>query len=83
MKRSSQAEEIEKLKTQVGDLEALLKKHKKDWNAYLAVQLDKACPNHEHHTPQPIDPQEWIAWSIEMSKTHRSTMCTGCKRYEI
>jgi hypothetical protein len=28
------------LKAQIADLEALLKKHKKDWNAYMSVQLD-------------------------------------------
>ncbi len=60
------------------DLEARLKKHKKDWNAYQAVLLDKACPNQEHHTPQSIDPDEWMLWSIEMHKTHMAVMCPGC-----
>jgi hypothetical protein len=71
------------LKAQIGDLEALLKKHKKDWQAYQGVLLDRACPNHKHHTPQPSGQREWMAWSIEMSKTHRSVTCPGCKRNEM
>jgi hypothetical protein len=37
MKRSDQAEEIEKLKARIGDLEALLKKHKKDWQGHAST----------------------------------------------
>jgi alanyl-tRNA synthetase len=75
--------EIEMLKARIEDLETRLKRHKKDWNAYQADLIDKACPNWRNHTQQPSDPREWIEWSTKMRKTHHQVMCPSCKLYQI
>ena len=44
---------------------------------------DPECPNAANHTPSPAGYLGWFEWAERMNKTHRSTMCGGCKRYLI
>lgn len=41
------------------------------------------CPDFMHHTPCPPGYLQWHEWARKMSRTHRSTRCTGCGRFVI
>jgi hypothetical protein len=75
--------EIERLKARIRDLETYLKRHRKDWLAYQAGLIEKACPNWANHTPQPNGVREWAEWATESQKTRRQVRCPVCNLYQI
>lgn len=46
-------------------------------------EREPSCPQVDQHTPAPDGYIAWHEWAEEMTKTHRSTRCPGCRLYKI